>query len=232
MTPFIFLSDADHPLVQKKASELVGEKRGILEKVESIFSFVRDGVKFGFTPKWDVVKASEVMQYGVGYCNTKATLFVALSRSAGIPARIHFGLIDIRIMNGIFPRFVFPFLPKAGGHSWTEVQIDGEWKSIDSYINDKQFYTKALGRVRDGGKSMGYSVSFIEGRSSCDFNFGEKGFVHMGAVVEDHGTWEDASEYFASPKYTRFSSLQSAFYPALASLANRNVRAIRASSAT
>jgi transglutaminase-like putative cysteine protease len=50
-----------------------------LEKIESIFYFVRDGIKFGFPPKFDEVKASQVIDYGLGYCNTKATLFLALS---------------------------------------------------------------------------------------------------------------------------------------------------------
>jgi len=70
-------------------------------------------------------------------------------------------------------------------------------------------------------------VSFIDGRSSCEFNFGEKGFVHMGAVVEDHGVWEDPAEYFASEKYRRWNAIQSGLYPALAFLANRNVEHIR-----
>jgi hypothetical protein len=38
-----------------------------------------------------------------------------------------------------FVSSAFPFLPDAGGHTWSEVKIDGEWKPIDSYINDKPF---------------------------------------------------------------------------------------------
>jgi transglutaminase-like putative cysteine protease len=76
----------------------------------------------------------------MGYCNTKATLFLALCEATGIPARLHTGLIDIEIMRGIFPSFAFPFLPSAGGHTWMEIEIDGEWRPMDSYINDKRFY--------------------------------------------------------------------------------------------
>jgi len=221
------LSDFDNPIVQNKIAELIRGKQTPLEKVEGIFYFVRDGIKFGFPPKWDEVRASEVIRYGLGYCNTKATLFQALSKAAGIPARVHFGLIDIRIMHGILPGFTFPFMPKAGGHSWIEVQLEGQWKPIDSYINDQPFYDRALARLRRSGNGIGYSVSFIEGKSSCEFNFGEKGFVHMGAVVEDHGVWEDPAEYFASDKYLRWSAIQTRLYPALAFLANRNVERIR-----
>jgi hypothetical protein len=227
MTATLHLADFDHPVVQQKAAELTLGKKAALDKIESIFYFVRDGIKFGFPPKWDEVKASEVMGYGLGYCNTKATLFRALCKAAGIPARVHFGMIDIRIMRGILPSFVFPFMPKAGGHSWIEVQLDGEWKPIDSYINDQVLYGKSLERLKETKEELGYSVSFIGGKSSCEFNFGEKGFVHMGAVVEDHGVWEDPAEYFASDKYPRWNAIQSMSYPLLAFLANRNVGRIR-----
>jgi hypothetical protein len=228
MTIINRLSDFDHPTVQKITAELTLGKQTPLDKLESIFGFVRDGIKFGFPPKWDQVKASEVLGYGLGYCNTKATLFQALSKAAGIPARVHYGLIDIRIMRGILPSFAFPFMPEVGGHSWIEVQLDGQWKPIDSYINDQPFYEKALDRIRKSGSGIGYSVSFVEGKSSCEFNFGEKGFVHMGAVKEDHGVWEDPAEYFASDKYPRWNVIQSMLYPGLAFMANRNVERIRA----
>ena len=225
------LSDFENPKVATKAAELTLGKHTPLEKIESIFYFVRDGIRFGFSPKWNEVKASEVIDYGLGYCNTKATLFLALSKASGVPARVHYGLIDIRIMQGILPSFSFPFMPKTGGHSWIEVQLEGRWRRIDSYINDKAFYERALTRLKASGRPFGYSVSFVEGKSSCEFNFGEKGFVHMGAVVEDHGVWEDPADYFASDKYRPFNAIQTMGYPFLAMLANRNVEGIRASAA-
>jgi hypothetical protein len=230
MTRNFCLADFGHPRVQAKARELTLGKCTPSEKLESIFSFVRDQIQFGFPPKWDEVKASEVMSDGLGYCTTKATLFEALTRSAGLPARVHFGLIDTNIMRGILPWFIFPFLPKLGGHSWIEVLLEGQWRPIDSYINDRPFYERALKCLKSSGRSIGYSVCLKDGRSSCDFNFGDLGFVHMGAVVEDHGVWDDPSEYFASEKYRRWNVVQRALYPVLASLANRNVRRIRARS--
>jgi hypothetical protein len=221
------LSDHDHPAVQAKADELTSDKSTLLDQIESIFGFVRDEIPFGFPPKWDAVKASETLQYEKGYCTPKATLFVALCRSAGIPARVHTGLIDVQIMRGIFPSFAFPFLPSAGGHAWTEIEMDGEWKPIDSYINDKGFYEGGLRRLQESGKHIGFSICRLKGPSSCDFNFGEKGFVHMGAVVEDHGTWHDYSEYMASDKYSSMNRIQLMAYPMLARMSNRNIERIR-----
>jgi hypothetical protein len=221
------LSDSSDPTVSNLAARLTSSKESPLQKVESIFHYVRDEIKFGLTPRWDVMKASETIYHGLGYCNTKATLFVALCRAAGVPARVHFGLIDLQIMYGILPSFIFPLMPKLGGHSWTEVQLEGEWKSIDSYINDQAFYQQAKVRLAQSKRPFGYSVSYMDGKSSCEFNFGEKGFVHMGAVREDHGTWEDPADYFTSDQYVRFNAVQAAGYPLLAILANRNVSHIR-----
>jgi hypothetical protein len=221
------LSDCDHPAIQAKANEISGREATVLEKVESLFRFVRDGVRFGFPPKWDEVKASETIQYGLGYCNTKATLFLALCKAIEIPARIHTGLIDIEIMRGILPPFVFPFLPSSGSHSWLEIEMAGEWKPVDSYINDKRLYEGALKRLQESGKASGFSISQAKGPSSCEFNFGEKGFVHMGAVMDDHGTWDDYSDYMASGKYIRWNRMQLMAYPMLAWMCNRRIEKLR-----
>lgn len=227
MNPEEMLSDYDHPLVRTKAKELTAHDTNRLEIIRSFFHFVRDGIQFGFPPKWENVKASETLQCKMGYCNTKATLFLALCKAVDIPAYIHTGLIDTEIMRGVFPSFVFPFLPSAGGHSWMEIEIEDEWKPLDSYINDKPFYRGALKRLQESGKINGFSISNAQGESSCEFNFGEKGFVHMGAVLEDFGTWQDYSEFMSSKKYSSMNRLQLLAYPLIASISNRNIERLR-----
>lgn len=227
MNTAVMLSNFNHPSIIEKSTELTAGKATQLEKLEAIFYFMRDGIKFGFPSTWDAVKASEVLESGFGYCNTKASLFVALCKAQDIPARIHCGLIDTEIMRGIFPGFAFPFLPQAGPHSWIDAEVDGEWKPIDSHIDDKAFYEGALRRLNKSGKAFGYSVAFKDLKSSCEFNFGEKGFVHMGAVIEDHGTWDDLSNYMASDKYVRMNRMQLMAYPIMAAISNRTIQTIR-----
>lgn len=229
MTKHPLLADSDHPLVRKTAAELTSDGRTPTDRTAAIFEFVRDQIPFGFPPRWDAVRASETLQYGIGYCNTKATLFHALCRATGVPSRIHTGSIDLQIMRGIFPSYAFPFLPSAGGHTWIEVQIDGQWQPVDSYINDRAFYEKALRQLRASGRATAFSISEAQGTSSCRFNLGGPGFVHMGAVVEDHRTWDDFAEYMASERYVPMKRWQLTAYPALAKLANRNIDRIRRS---
>ena len=221
------LSDYQDPVVVTKAAELAAGKTSEMEQFESIFYYVRDEIKFGFPPRWDEVRASQTVGYKIGYCNTKATLFLALCKALSIPARVHYGLIDIQIMRGILPAWAFMFLPKQGSHSWIDVRVGGQWRPIDSYINDRLLYERALEKLKSNGQSLGYSVCVANGKSSCEFNFGEKGFVHFGAVVEDHGVWDDAAEYFATDRYTRMNLFQRVAFPVLARIANRNLDSIR-----
>lgn len=221
------LADLDHPAVNSVAQRRTEGKFTPRDKLESLFYYVRDEIKFGFPPKWDQVKASETIHYGRGYCTTKATLLVALCRAAGIPARVHTGLIEVKILRGIFPGFVFPMLPELGGHAWTEVKLNGEWKSIDSYINDKKLYDQAILKLRQSGFETAYSISEARGPSSPEFNFGEKGYVHMGAVQVDHGVWEDYADYMASDQYIAMDTIQQLSFPLIAWLANRNLEKIR-----
>jgi hypothetical protein len=223
----VILSDFDHPLIVNKANELTDHLVGLKEKIEAIFLFVRDEIKFGFPSKWDIIKASEVLDYGMGYCNPKATLFLALARAVNIPTRIHCGLIDNELLTGISPTRFQKALPRAGSHSWIELHLDGQWKSIDSYINDEQFYKNALILLHESGQKNGYLISIAKGESSCEFNFGEKGFVQMWALIEDHGSWNDFSEYVSSGRYLTPNEEFQEMYPIFAKLCNRAIERIR-----
>ena len=44
------------------------------EKIQRIFKFVRDEIKFGFPLEGDWVSASKTLDIKIGQCNTKSTL--------------------------------------------------------------------------------------------------------------------------------------------------------------
>jgi hypothetical protein len=92
---------------------------------------------------------------------------------------------------------------------------------------DRKFFEGARDRLEKSGESTGYSIALIEGRASCDFNFGEKGFVQMGAVIEDHGRWNDYSDYMCTYKYVPMNRLQLLTFPLIAVLSNRNISKLR-----
>ena len=235
MNPPPTYSNHDHPAIIAKAEQLCEGAILPIEKAEKLFHFVRDEIEFGFPSRadqWNEMKASEVLGLGKGYCNTKATLLVALCRAVGIEARVHYGKIDAEIMRGILPWFAFPFLPRLVDHSWTEVRLNGEWKAMDSYINDLAFFYGCRQHRERSGKAIGYSLSYLDGKCSESFNFGEVGFVHMGAVRLDLGTYEDAGEFFATDAYAPLTKFQRWTYPLMVGPANRKIERIRQDGAT
>ena len=94
-------ADYDNILVNETAERLTQNQNSTREKVENIFYYVRDEIKFSFPLKGDLVKASETIKSKKGQCNTKSALFLALCKAAGIPAKIHFSLIKKEIQKGL-----------------------------------------------------------------------------------------------------------------------------------
>ena len=221
------LSDADHPEIQVVAKRLTSGAESDREAAEQLFGFVRDDILFGFPQTWNTVSASQTLTLGIGYCVTKATLFHALCRAAGIGSRLHAGLISKAILYGILPPFAYPMQPAVVGHAWVELLLDGEWRQIDSYIVDNALYRAAEAKLAAEGRMTGYSLSRAHGPTSPEFNFGEMGYVQMGAVVAVHGVWDDFSGYMESDDYRGMNRLQNAAYPMLARLANRRVARLR-----
>ena len=79
--------------IAKQSKKLTKGEIGNRSKLEKLFYYVRDDIRFGFTKNGDMVKASETIILKMGQCNTKGTLFLALCKSIEIPARIHFSTI-------------------------------------------------------------------------------------------------------------------------------------------
>ena len=56
----IELANFKHPLVRNTAEMLTKNDNTIRGKVEKLFYYVRDDIKFGFSPELDYITASEV----------------------------------------------------------------------------------------------------------------------------------------------------------------------------
>lgn len=197
----IILADSNHPVVKQKAEELVAGSISERDKVRKIFEYVRDSIQFGFPLNGDLVSASDTILTKVGQCNTKSTLFLALCRAVDIPARIHFSTIKKEIQRGLFTGIAYRLMPDTISHSWVEVQIDGVWRRIDSYINDMKFYIAGKNQLKKKNWNTGFSISCSSGDSSANLHLDEEKFVQMDAVLDDHGIWDEPMDYYKSPQY-------------------------------
>ncbi len=195
------LADASHPLVAQTAAKLTNNTITDREKLERLFLFVRDEITFGFPAKGDLVAASETLETGIGQCNTKATLFLALCKACKIPVRIHFSLISKEIQKGFFTGIFYWLMPKYISHSWIEVKIEGEWRRIDSFINDMALHKAAELELARRDWTIGFSLALSEGSANADLNIDKEAFSQMAAVTDDHGTWDEPADYYSSQHY-------------------------------
>ncbi len=131
-TPLI---DSDHPDViafAHRSARGTNER----ERAVSLYYAVRDG--FRYDPyRIDVsptgMRASRVLETGVGWCVTKAALLTAAARAAGIPARV--GYADVRNhlsterMRQMMQTDLFIW------HGYSELWLNGTWVKATPAFN-------------------------------------------------------------------------------------------------
>lgn len=118
--------DSDHPAVRTRADELTAGLTGPRQVAVAIYEAVRDlPYEADDLDDLETYRASHTLAVGHGYCVSKASLFVALLRAAGIPARVAFA--DVR------NHLASPRLRDAMGtavfawHGYGEVALGGRW---------------------------------------------------------------------------------------------------------
>lgn len=129
------LIDSDHPAVAAFAARHdVGDRD--VERAVALYLAVRDG--FRYDPyRIDLsplgMRASHVLEIGVGWCVPKAALLAAAARAVGIPARV--GYADVRNhlsterMRQTMKTDLFVW------HGYTELWLGGRWVKATPAFN-------------------------------------------------------------------------------------------------
>jgi hypothetical protein len=150
------------------------------------------------------------------------------ARSSWRSAAPPFSLINKEIQRGLFPRFAYRLMPPLISHAWLEVEVEGRWRRIDSYINDEDFYQAGKRELGAKGWQTGYSVSCSKGASSSELSLDDERFVQMDAVAEDQGTYEEPADYYASDSYkNRPGAVKLLIYRLIVGKINRRVARLR-----
>ena len=189
--------DSSNPAVVALARSIAGSANSSMEVAIRIHDHVRDRINFGFSTGFYDQKASDVMELGVGYCNTKGTLFIALLRAAGIPARQHFVNIDAQVL----APFVNPGTSLVD-HSFAEVFVQDQWRSVDSYVVDVKLFASAKRQLGIESKNLGYAIhkngqSVWDGRSDSFSQFVNDDVV-KGLTTKDYGVFDDVGAFYES----------------------------------
>ena len=222
----VFLKETDylnfsHPALQKTITQLRGKTDR--ETAVNLHNFVRDTIRFGWRPAFYAMTASEVLDAGVGYCNTKSTLFVALLRGAGIPARQRFVSINADILEP------FVRLPQAYvDHSYTEVFLNNRWLRVDSYIPDPELFRRAQARLVTEQRVMGYGVHRLGVNEWTGHSDAFAQFVESKAAPisnRSYGVFHDTAAFYAdAERGEKLSGMRRLILPVAIRFSDRAVR--------
>ena len=129
--------DHETPLVKKKARELAESGLVSNEAVaERCFLFVRDQIRHSSDHCLDPVTlvASEVLEYGHGFCYAKSHLLCALLRANGIPAGLCYQRLRFDTIQGPFGLHGLNavFLPAFG---WYRIDARGNKPGVDAQFS-------------------------------------------------------------------------------------------------
>jgi transglutaminase-like putative cysteine protease len=180
-----------------QVNKIVAGAKDEVDKAVLIHDFVRDAVSFGWAGAFYDQKASEVLESKIGYCNTKSTLFVAMLRAAGIPAKQRFVNINAKILEGILNPGT-----EYVDHSYTEVYLRGSWFKVDSYIVDARLANAARRKLQKENRLLGYGVhrngvSNWDGTSDAFSQFLNDG-SYKNLSTRDYGVYEDIEAFYRS----------------------------------
>lgn len=113
-------SPSDHPEIRSAAGTIVGDELRPVDAARRLNAWVHDNLDK--VPVASFPNAVEVLRSRRGDCNEHTTLYVALARAIGLPARIAAGIV---YTEAIYADGAFYY------HAWPEVYLEGQWVAID-----------------------------------------------------------------------------------------------------
>lgn len=199
----------------------------IVERVQSIYNFVRDEIKFGYNSADDIT-ASQVLQEGYGQCNTKATLLMALLRATGVPNRIHGFTIDKALQKGAITGIWYWLSPKNILHSWVEVYVNNHWYFLEGVILDSDY----LAQLQEMNKECkttfcGYGVATNTFENPpIDWNENHT-YIQDKGINQDFGLFDTPDDFYAKHQQELGSLKRFVYRTVIRHSMNRNVDRIR-----
>ncbi|OFY91624.1 MAG: transglutaminase [Bacteroidetes bacterium RIFCSPLOWO2_12_FULL_31_6] len=196
-------------------------------KILSIYNFVRDEIAFGYNAA-DNLSASVVLSDGIGQCNTKSTLFMALLRAVGVPCRFHGFAIDKKLQKGAISGIWYKLAPKEIIHSWVEVLYNGKWINMEGFILDMPYLHNLQQRFTcHTTHFVGYGVAIDNFKNPPVKWTGGDTYIQKEGIVKDFGLFDTPDQFYQ--KYgTNLSGFKNfVFQKVVRKKMNKNVASIR-----
>lgn len=183
--------DLSHPRLRITAHKLTQSRQTVPARAAAIQDFVRR-LPFAASATHEAATASAVLQRGRGDCHSKALLFTALCRAAGLPARVLFVRVRTRFLQGLLEE-----PPEAMTHALAQVHVGQRWVSTDGYVVDPLLFARAKHLLRVTGRECGWGIvreasGHWDGQSPCIQQF--RGVD----VLATYGAFDDVREFRAT----------------------------------
>lgn len=198
-----------------------------IEKVKSIYNYVRDEIKFGYN-KADNISASQILKDGYGQCNTKATLLMALLRACKIPNRIHGFTIDKALQKGAITGIWYKLSPKNILHSWVEVYVNDSWYFLEGVILDKEYLSKLQEANQECKTTFcgygAYTDNFEKPEIEWNLN---NTYIQEKGISQDFGLFDTPDEFYQKHQQNLGFFKEFIFQKIVRYKMNKNVEKIR-----
>lgn len=174
--------DFNKTKVRRKAFEITENINDETEKIQALFYWVRDNIKYNMMSYIPQVKAnfkaSVTLRRGYGFCVSKSILLSTFARAINIPARIH--LVDI--INHKISQKVIDFMGTniMHYHGYSEIYLKDRWFKL-APIFDKETAQKA-----------GFlPLNEFDGENDALFSHYDINSDLFVEYIEDRGIWAD-----------------------------------------
>lgn len=167
------------------------------ERIARIYDFVQNEIAFGYNEADDLA-ASQVLADGIGQCNTKGTLLMALLRKCGIPCRFHGFTINKRLQKGAISGIAYLLAPSNIIHSWVEIWHQDRWINLEGFILDKAYLSSVQKQFRESeGAFCGFGIATNSLSDPAVEWRGEDTYIQKEGINHDFGVFEAPDKFYA-----------------------------------
>jgi Transglutaminase-like superfamily len=223
------LLDYGSETIQSLVSKRKWRELSTKERITEIYLYVRDEIMFGYN-KRDEIPASHVIRDGMGQCNTKSTLLMALLRAVDIPCRFHGFTIDKALQRGAFTGIWYALLPQNVVHSWVEINYAERWYNLEGVILDLPYLKGLQERFSDCATNFcGYGV-YTEDLMNPTIDWNEcDTYIQELGINRDFGLFDSPDDFYRKHGQEVSFIKMFLFQKIIRGVNNRNVAEIRAS---
>ena len=167
------------------------------DQIGAVYNFVRDEIQFGYNTA-DDLPASRVLADGIGQCNTKGTLLMALLRAVGVACRFHGFTIDKALQEGAITGLAYQLAPRNIIHSWVEVWSGEKWLQLEGFILDGDYLTALQKRfVNHRGAFCGFGAATPDLQNPGVDWLGANTYIQKDGINQDLGLFDSPDDFYA-----------------------------------